>query len=346
MNESVKRSQVWGDLVVVSPSGARQEFEKSEIRLYETSLVFLPKTSSPIRVHFAAIKESEVKDYAISIKTERGDHFIIQKMGKELDGFSRDLSDSINALATKAQVLIKELAPSAEPSTVLALSRLLKDGRAARIRDIRGISPAVWSQFEKRLEQAFGQEYQHLQSMARQEQICLGLKRGLMGDLTGNYLWLLIPIYGVGQYGNAVAMEATRLAPTEGESAEESGTVEAGGNATYFFRLAGRREYSALASNIEELDKRVEGMILSINDMMADINFRREPIFLSDERLANEPKFARYRYAVQKIPSLNELRQLFIGRVIHSSFDQWKSDVAELLEFNMKATDDGKWEKQ
>ena len=55
MNESVKRSQVWGDLVVVSPSGARQEFEKSEIRLYETSLVFLPRTSNPVRVQFAAI---------------------------------------------------------------------------------------------------------------------------------------------------------------------------------------------------------------------------------------------------------------------------------------------------
>jgi hypothetical protein len=40
------------------------------------------------------------------------------------------------------------------------------------------------------------------------------------------------------------------------------------------------------------------------------------------------------------------LRNLFIGRVIHSSVDQWKSDVTSLLEFNNKSRDDNeKWKK-
>jgi hypothetical protein len=358
MNESIKRSQIWGDLTAISPSGTSKEIEKCEIRIYETSFVFMPRVDEAIRVHFASLKEVEAKDYAISVKTERGDQFIIQRLGMEFDNISRDLSDAINALTIKTQSLIKELAPSAEPSSVMALSRLMKDGRAIRVEQIKSISPIVWSQFEKSLEQtSLWKEYQYLQSLARQGQVCIGLKRGLMGDLTGNYLWMLLPIYGPNQpYGNGIALEATKL-PSAGSSteagspkgevaAEENNNPETGGNATYFFRLVGRKEYSALASNTEELDKRMEGMISRFNDMMTDINFRREPIFLSEEKLTIEPKYAKYRYAVQKIPSLNELRKLFIGRVIHSSFDQWQADVTQLLEFNIRTDDDGeKWQK-
>lgn len=355
MNESITTSQIWGDLEVLGLVGNKTEFENCEIRLYETSLVLLPRTGDPMRLHFASIKEIEAKDYVISIETDRGEKFVIQRLGSAFESIARDLSDAINALTTKTQSLIRELAPSAEPSSLTALSRLMKDGRAARIHQIKSISPIVWSQFEKSLEKtSIWKEYQYLQSLSRQEQMCVGLKRGLMGDLTGNYLWLLIPLYGTNNtYGNAIALEATKLPfaksteakSTNGELIEDNAAAETGGNATYFFRVVGRNEYSALASNVKELDAKVDSLVSRINEMMVDVNFRREPILLSDEKLTTEPRYAGYRYAVQKISSLNDLRKLFIGRVIHSSFDQWKSDVIQLLEFNMGTDSDGRWQK-
>ena len=78
---------------------------------------------------------------------------------------------------------------------------------------------------------------------------------------------------------------------------------------------------------------------------MIDINFRREPIYLSDDSL-DSPKYTQYRFAVAKIPSLLVLRNLFIGRVIHSSYDQWKTDITDLLDFNAKSKDDSaKWNR-
>jgi hypothetical protein len=78
---------------------------------------------------------------------------------------------------------------------------------------------------------------------------------------------------------------------------------------------------------------------------MIDINFRREPIYLTDDALG-DPKYARYRFAVLKLPSLRTLRDLFIGRVIHSSIEQWKQDVTELLKFNVCTMEDSaKWRK-
>jgi hypothetical protein len=78
---------------------------------------------------------------------------------------------------------------------------------------------------------------------------------------------------------------------------------------------------------------------------MLDINFRREPIYLSDEKL-KDPQYIRYRFAVQNLPSLQTLRDLFIGRVIHSTFEQWKTDVMDLLRFNIESSEDSeKWER-
>ncbi len=46
------------------------------------------------------------------------------------------------------------------------------------------------------------------------------------------------------------------------------------------------------------------------------------------------------------IPELKILRESFIGRIVHSSFEQWKTDVIDLLTFNVTATSDkDKWEK-
>lgn len=356
MNESVKRSGIWGELTLVDASGKVKQFERCEIRLCETSMVLMPAMGEPIRILHSNIAQAETKDYTISITTESGEKLTISKLGKEFESTSRDLSAAMNQLNVQSQALIKDLVPLAEPSIIRAVSRLLKDGKAARRTNIESESPEVWSALEKKLQQtSIWNEYQYLKSIGRQERIAIGIKRGLMGDLTGNYLWLLIPIYGKDpKFGNAMVLEAVRLPsdPKENQSHEEgmrlevdSGTAT-GGNATYVFRLVLRKDSAVLAGNEKELDVRVDNMISTMNQLMLDINFRREPIFLSDELLRTEPKYARYRYATQKIQSLKDLRQLFIGRIIHSSFEQWKTDITDLLSFNSSTNDDdAKWEK-
>ena len=83
-----------------------------------------------------------------------------------------------------------------------------------------------------------------------------------------------------------------------------------------------------------------------LNRCMIEINFRREPIYFTDDQLS-DPKFIHYKYAVQEIPSLQTLRDLFIGRVMHYNVDQWKSDVAALLKFNIDEKNDNiRWDKK
>jgi hypothetical protein len=72
---------------------------------------------------------------------------------------------------------------------------------------------------------------------------------------------------------------------------------------------------------------------------MIEINFRREPIYLTEKQL-DSTEYTQYRFAIAKIPSLKTLREQFVGRVIHASQKQWKTNVTSLLNINAKSLDD------
>jgi hypothetical protein len=184
-----------------------------------------------------------------------------------------------------------------------------------------------------------------------------------MGNLTGSYTWLLFPLHNPGsnRLSNAVALEAFTTQSNKQENEEPQTKTEniepeektepvpddnqtpATKGATYFFRIMDRKEYAQAKD--EDLERELESFAKNIERAMIDINFRREPIFLSENQLAT-PKYAQYRFAIAKMPSLKALRNLFIGRVIHLSTEQWKSDVTSLLAFNTKSLDNTeKWTK-
>jgi hypothetical protein len=246
-------------------------------------------------------------------------------MGKELDPWKRALGEAMNALTVKVQASLQDLLLTTDPSAIRRLARLMKEGRAARRLDIEAVSPGLWGRLEKKLETiGLADEYAFLKSLADEKRMCIGVKRGLMGDLTGEYVWFLAPIYGTNpkQPGNAIAMEAA--ASGEGESSGRGG-----GKATYLFRVAAPADYARLKTP-GELEDAVDQAITRINRCLLAINFRREPVYLSEEQMW-EPRYARYQFAVQRIPELRELRALFIGRVIHSSPEQWQKDLRDLL---------------
>jgi len=334
MHETLRKSGVEAEFVYFDDGGNEKQRGKCEPRLYETAIVIIPEKGELVRIPYSDILEIRDEDFILAITTDFGEKFLLSKMGKQFDPFKETLSDLINELSLKTQYSLKELLPEANPSVIRRVARFMKEGKAARRGDIESVSPELWVELEKKLETAgVKEEYNFLKSLAQKEKMCIGLKRGLLGDLTGEYIWFLIPIYSTNQKepGNAVAMESI--------------SGEGGGKATYFFRIVGRKDYPNF-KNKEEIDREIDSFIKKINRCMLAINFRREPIYLPDEKL-EEPRYQRYRFAIQKIPELQTLRQLFIGRVSHSSPEQWKQDVIDLLKFNVAVEDDGqRWKKR
>ncbi len=323
-----------------------------ELRLYDSGLVVMVERGEPLRIHYSNITGVTPEDYAVTLTMENGDKLRISKMGGQLDPFKKALNDAMNELNLKAQDLIKSVAPQADSSMARRAARLMRDGKAARKADLDAISPFIWHGLEKKIEEiGILEEYKFLRSLAQQDKMCVGLKRGLMGDFTGDYLWILAPVPG----SNAIVLEA--VAVGEGESVEPLASAAEGGEpapenteepaadesttgsgrwATYVFRAASGDNKADVAANVDRFIK-------NLNDCMLSINFRREPIFLSDEDLGL-PKNVKYWYSVQKLPSLRELRSLFVGRVIHVNKEQWQKGVKDVLSFTAK-DDQGKYKK-
>lgn len=333
MDEKLRESGVEASFVYFDDQGEETYRGSCELRLYDTALVVLPQKGEPVRVPYSYVTAFKGEDYSFELETEFGERFVLSQMGEKFDFFVRSFSKAMNEIFGRVQSLIREILPQLDPVKARKLSHLIREGRAAKKEELDLISEEFWTQMEKRVKTIdLSEGYEFLKGLSQEKKICIGIKRGLMGDLTGDYIWLLIPVYDAdpAKPGNAIALEAV------------SGEDE--GRATYFFRLTNRKEYPQFG-DLVNLHGEYDLFVKTINRCMIDINFRREPIYLSDERL-DDPKFAMYRYAVRRLPSLRTLRNLFIGRVIHSSPEQWREDVTDLLKFNVSTVDDSrKWRK-
>jgi len=336
MNETIQKPDVNMEFICTDEKGNEKQKGPAKTRLYETSMVIIPQKGEFLRVPYSDVTSVSEQNHTIKVGTEQGDQFLFEKMGSEFDSFLKQFSDAYNELRTRAASSLKALYPPIDSVSLRRISAIMKEGKAAKRADIEAINSRLWQELEKKITSVgLNDTYAFLKELGRQEKIAIGFKRGLMGDLTGEYIWFLVPIYGAVEkgYGNAVAMEAT-----------EATGEESTGKATYFFRMVSRRDFPTFKIP-DQLDGEVDKLVKTINRCMLDINFRREPVYLPDERL-DEPDYVKYRIALQRITSLQLLRNLYIGRVIHVSSEQWKNDVMELLKFNATTPDDSsKWKK-
>jgi hypothetical protein len=330
MNEAVKKTDVDMEYIY-SQAGNESLRGTGKLRLYETGLVVIPQKHQVIRIPYSDISSVSKEDLNIKIAQESGEEWLFSKLADEHDPLIKTLSESITELQQKTVIILRDILPETDSSSLRRLAVLMRDGKAARRIDIDAINPRVWYSLEKKMCQSgSGEAYAFLKDLAQQERISIGIKRGLVGDLTGEYIWFLMPIYGAGSKpGNAIAMEAANL------------DEETDGKATYFFRIVDRKDYAK--KSIQEIDQAADAVMRTLNRCMLDINFRREPIYLQDEKL-DEPAYIKYKIALQRIPSLKLLRDMYIGRVIHTSQEKWSNDVRDLLNFNVETLDSSiKW---
>ncbi len=364
MEESLLQAGFEGQCVQLDPNGQTIQRGNCEVRLYDTALVVLPQKNELIRLPYCYMTNVNKQDYKLTITNESQEKTEFTQFGQNFDPFAKALSDAINKMLLRTQQSIKELISEATPIAVNKLSTLMKDGRAAKRKEIEQQSTDFWRRLTKKIDEAgLTTEYEFLNSLVAKDQVCIGIKRGLMGDLTGTYIWMLFPLLNLGtnRLSNTIAIEAfntqnnaleNKAQPTKNSGSEiteetlqnhvqeqKSGSI----GATYFFKAAGRKEYAQTKD--EDLSKELESFIKDFSRSMIEINFRREPIYLTENQLEST-QYTQYRFAIAKIPSLKILRDQFLGRVIHASHEQWKADVISLLAFNTKSIDDNeKWSK-
>ena len=300
LNEGVRRSGFEGEYDYQSEGQRRHG--KTKVEICDTGLVLKPEQGDLIRIPYSEIREISEKDYKIFITTQAAS-LELSLFGEKFNSLSSELKQALAELSLRTQELLKEFLPELDPLTIKKAAELLKDGKAVNKTELDKVSPKIWSELEKELNKiGILESYNYLKSLSKTGEVFVGIKRDLMGDLTGEYIWFLMPISSE-KGGNFFVMEA-------------GSTIESGGKATYLFKMPTGED--------------IESLVSKFNRCMLAINFRREPIYLKDEDL-EKPDYSKYKIAISKIPELKLLRQLFAGRVIHTSPENWKENINQLI---------------
>jgi hypothetical protein len=220
---------------------------------------------------------------------------------------------------------VRGMVPSASFDELQKLGKLMVEGRAAQRRQVDEISPGLWPKIEKCVQLSpLAEYYRHLSGIAEISLGAVGLRKGM--EVV--YVWFMMPIVGSADSGgNAVALEV----------ASETG------HATYLFRVMSRGAFPTATH--EKFVQEAAVVIRDLNEAIIATGFRREPIYLSEDQL-NTPEYSKYLYAAGHLEPLKLLRERFFARVIHNTFEQWKTDLEEALRFNTSGkSDSARWSK-
>ena len=222
MKEGLKLSSIEAELTY----GKEKIKDECEVRIYDTALVVIPAKYGLLRIPFAEITGIKEGEHSVIVETEYDGILLFEKLARKQDVLVEKLSEVLNQLSLDVQDSLKKMAPSLSSSLVRQAARYMKDGRAVRRAVIEKAAPGLFEAVEKTIAATeMKVEYEYLKKISDSSNMCLGVKRELVGTMAneeGLYLWFLIPI------GNTVAMEAI-VSGGEGK-----------GKATYFFKMKGQ----------------------------------------------------------------------------------------------------------
>jgi hypothetical protein len=125
-------------------------------------------------------------------------------------------------------------------------------------------------------------------------------------------LWYFTPLAKDGKPLNCVAQEVT----------------SEGGHATYVFRLMEPERFGALSG--DDLADAVTEGIARLNRALLTLNFRREPIYLTDDQIT-AGAHTRYAVALRKLGYLRWTRTAFLGRAIHKDDAAWRAQLEDAI---------------
>ena len=315
----------------------------AEVRLYESNIAVLPTASVGLQWRLSDIDSVRRVEHDLAL--DAGETTLrISNLGKRTDDFERKLRDTLNTLATNSAQAIHRAFPFLDPDQVQAAGALWREGRSAAIVKLAAIHPKMPAALAANsVDASLKPYYDQLLQRTATNSLYAGFKlirpedrEGLSneqaassqgdntdtsepipdGDATGpeTMYWFFFPLAskpGSSEIANLVAWEASST----------------GGRATYFFRLVEAAQAAELSKN----PLLAEQSIRSLNAALGILNFRRRPIYLSDDELEMNPLFHRYAIAARRIPEVRQLRSRFVGRAIHSSPEAWRQQVDSIL---------------
>ncbi len=324
-----------------------------EMRVFEDLMVVVPERGVMWGLPYSFVEDVRFDSdlYQVHVSVDDGAEHVFGMLGKRSEEFVNELRRNMDALAARTARSLGFLVPGLEPAVMSRVAARMRDGRAVQQHEIDDVAPGVWPRLVNAVMGTpdLQSTYARLTSMCPPGWAALGVKAvltqeddssaasgeqwqpagdgssesadaeenvaGVTEDETGRdrtILWFFIPLADGERPLNAVAQEIT---------SEK-------GHATYVFRLMPPEQFeTARQAGDAALAGAVTAAIARLNRALLTLNFRREPIYLTDDQIATG-RWARYRAAVRKLDYLQWARTAFLGRAIHNT--TWEQQLLDL----------------
>lgn len=341
--------------------GAATRAGPAEFRVYKSNLAVLASASLPFQWRLADIDAVRFDAANYVVVLESGNERLkVSRLAKRTEEFLQCMRDTMNAAAAAGAQALHAAFPFLDPDQLQSIAALLREGRSAPVAKLAEINPQMPAALAANaVDKNLQPYYERLLARIAGPLLYAGFKlirpeeetsdpgaaagqsagevspdsaaegasspddaadRAVDADVAGPQAlyWFFFPLAakrGPAEAANAVAWEAS----------------SSGGRATYFFRLMDPAQFSQVR-DWASAGSAVDAAVRRIDRGLASLNFRRRPIYLSDEELARDPRYHRYAIAARRIPELRELRASFLGRAIHNSPESWQAQVESILE--------------
>ncbi len=316
----------------------------AELRLYEDRFSVLPERGDPFGFPYAFVQGAALDEgtYQVTVALSAGESLVVGKLKRRTTELVGLLNDRLAASRKRTAAALAEYLPGLPALELQALARLLADGVAARREEIEAINGTIWSQLEKVVAGTaeLAETYTFLAAKSSGPDMALGLKQARPADsetkkggesqarATGDVGSEMESGEGAQQEAEAVVAEepagrqsslvtwffcpvpAGGLAKSDFIAQEITSEPD---HATYFFRVKAGGDW--------------KGALERLNRAMLALDFRRRPIFQSEDELGRDPHW----FAMRHLPYLRALRESFAGRAIHTSPEAWKTSVERIL---------------
>jgi hypothetical protein len=267
---------------------SRKGKRAGSVKLYCTHASIADSRNGKIkRLSYSYVRDILDEGLALNIRMLKGPDVSLSMLGRRKDFLIRRMRELILSLSGEVGKMAGTLLGLESESDIKELASLMPDGRAVLLDNLEKKAPKLAQAFMKL---SSSTRLSPLTKAA--DELAFGLKKGLVGELDGDYIWVLAKI------GDTVVFD------TVSEITEAA-------RAAYLFKLEG----SGFAGFTEELSW-----------CLTNISFRREPIYLSEEKL-KEPGNENYLHALEDVPELVRIRSLFKSRVAHSEDGSWVEKV-------------------
>ena len=312
----------------------------AEIRLFKSNLAVLPTTSQSFQWRLADVDSVRFDSNAWEVVLQAGpDQLKFSKLAKRTEEFATKVREAVSALATQSAQALHSIFPFLNPNQLQAMAGLLREGQSASVAKLAAINPKIPTALTTNaVDKDLKPYYDDLVARNGNGMLYAGFKMIRQEDKDG----------GDSQAGDQEGDDSVSASDAPDADADSPQTLywfffpmttnavaweasSKSGRATYFFRMVD----PAQAAQLRDPSKApalVDAGVRRLNRVLGMLNFRRRPIYLTDDQLDMDPKFYRYAIAARRIPELRQVRASFLGRAIHSSHEAWQEQVKGILE--------------